>query len=234
MNALWLLQSALPLRGGLDVKTMISASTGQAGKTTAAACSRQTCEGCEIRGKLLCIHTRRDLLDFAVLVAVWAIPFVAGMVIGQFWVGLAVWLGLAALFFVYVEALVLCRHCPHYAEDGVLLKCHANWGFPKIPRFDPRPLNRAERVIWFTYGAVLFLFYVPFFAISQQWLLLALTTWALIAACWTVQRTQCTRCYHLSCPVNRVPEDVRKEFFKNYPDFATEGGQDHQDHAPVL
>jgi hypothetical protein len=200
-----------------------------ASKTTAAACSRQTCEGCEVHGRLLCIHTREDLMDFAVLVIAYMIPFMAGMVLGKFWIGLAVWMGLAVLFFGYVEALVLCRHCPHYAETGFLLRCHANWGLPKIPRFDPRPVNRVEGAVWLMYGAVLFLYYVPFFVVSQQWLLLALTTWALTAACWTVQRTQCTRCYHLSCPVNRVPEDVRNGFFKNYPEFAKawrQGGQD--------
>jgi hypothetical protein len=189
-------------------------------KTTAAACARDTCEGCEIEGRLLCIHTGRDLVDFAVLVVGWAIPFFAGMVIGNFWIPLAVWGGLAVLFFGYVEALVLCRHCPHYAEEGFLLSCHANSGLPKVPRFEPRPLNRLEQGVWLLYGAVLFLYHIPFFVISQQWILLAVTTWAAVVAAWTVQRTQCTRCYHLSCPVNRVPGDVRKGFFSNYPDFA--------------
>jgi hypothetical protein len=185
----------------------------------AAACTRQTCKGCELQGKLLCVHTPRDLLDFAVLFVVWAIPFLAGMILGRFWIGLAVWGALAVLFFGYVEALVLCRHCPHYAERGFTLSCHANWGLPKIPRFSPRPVNRLEGTVWLIYGAILFLYYVPFFVIGGQWLLLGITTWALIAAVWTVRRTQCTRCYHLSCPANCVPEDVRRVFFQNYPEF---------------
>ena len=198
----------------------MSTDKGYSNKTTAAACSRQTCDGCEIEGKLLCIHTKKDLADFAVLFLTWSIPFLAGMIIGKFWIGLAVWFGLAAVFFTYVEALVLCRHCPHYAEQGFLLKCHANSGLPKIPRFDPRPLNRIESVIWLLYVAILFLYYIPFFIISDQWLLLGLNTWALVAISWTLQRTQCTRCYHLSCPINRVPDDIREGFFKNYPEFA--------------
>jgi hypothetical protein len=40
-----------------------------------------------------------------------------------------------------------------------------------------------------------------------------------------VQRTQCTRCYHLSCPVNRVPEEVKVVFYQNYPDFAPKEGK---------
>lgn len=197
----------------------------QINKTTAAACSRQTCEGCSIEGKLLCIHTPADLADFFFPAFGVFIPFFAGMIIGRFWVGLAVWIGLAVLFFAYVEAFVLCRHCPHYAEEGFLLKCHANSGLPKIPKFDPRPLSRWEQVIWIGYVAVLFLYYVPFFVIGEQWLLLVLTSWASLTAAWTVWRTQCNRCYNLSCPVNHVPEGVKRGFFENYPAFARAWGR---------
>ena len=198
-------------------------------KITAAGCCRQDCAGCEIQGKLLCVHTSKDLIDFYVLFIGWVIPFIAGMIIGRFWMGLIIWTGLAALFFGYVEALVLCRHCPHYAEKGFWLRCHANWGLPKIPRFNPGPLKFWEKAIWLGCVAVLFLYYVPFFIFSRQWLLLLLTTTALITAIWTLQRTQCNRCYNLSCPVNRVPEDVKKAFFKNYPIFCDAWGKKEKD-----
>ena len=81
-------------------------------KRTAAACVRPTCEGCAIQARMLCLPTLTDVLDFYVLALPWFVAFFAGMILGRFWVGLAVWLGLAVLFFGYVEALVLCRHCP--------------------------------------------------------------------------------------------------------------------------
>jgi hypothetical protein len=193
---------------------------------TAAACRQKSCDGCEIQGRLLCVHKMPDLVDFLVLFLVYVIPFFAGMIIGKFWWGLVAWLGMAVLFFGYVEALILCRHCPHYAEEGFLLKCHANSGMPKFPKFDPRPMNKTEKAVWLVYVAVLFLWYVPFFVVSHQWLLLGITTVALISWVWTVQRTQCNRCYNLSCPVNRVPEDVREVFFRNYPTFAQAWGKD--------
>lgn len=142
------------------------------------------------------------------------------MFIGHFRIGLLVWIGLAILFFGFVEALILCRHCPHYKEKGFLLRCHANWGLPKIPAINTKPMNMAEKIIWLVYVAVLFLYYVPFFIISSQWVLLAVTTSALLTAVWTLQRTQCNRCYHLSCPVNRVPDDVKAVFYKNYPPYS--------------
>jgi len=192
-------------------------------KTTPVKCKNETCNGCSIEGKLLCNHTLSDLIDFYLLFMVFFVPFLAGMLIGNFHTALGIWGVLAGVFFLYVEALILCRHCPHYAEKGFLLSCHANWGLPKIPKFNPRPLNRIEQVSWLVYVAVLFLFYIPFFIISQQWLMLGLTTLGLVTFGWTVQRTKCNRCYNLSCPVNRVPEDIRKVFYENYPDFSGSG-----------
>jgi len=69
---------------------------------------------------------------------------------------------------------------------------------------------------------VLLLYYIPFFLLSRQWLLL-ITSWALLAWFWTLLRTQCTRFYHTFCPSNRVSEDVQREFFSNYPAFSEAG-----------
>ena len=44
-------------------------------KIIATACSQQSCEGCEIQGKLLCMHTPKDPFDFYVLFLGWGIPF---------------------------------------------------------------------------------------------------------------------------------------------------------------
>ena len=70
-------------------------------KMTAAACSQSECEGCEIQGKLLCVHKPKDLIDFYVLFMGWAIPFFSGMIIGKFWAGMMVWIVLAIIFFGY-------------------------------------------------------------------------------------------------------------------------------------
>jgi hypothetical protein len=203
------------------------------GTGTAAACSSKSCVGCPLEGRLLCRHTFGDLLDFGVLAVGFLIPFVAGMVIGGYWLALGLWLLLAAVFFGYVEALVLCRHCPHYAEEGFFLRCHANYGLPKIPGYSPRPLTRGEEILFFVYVGALGLYYVPFFVLSQQWLLLLIASWALVTWAWTLLRTQCTRCYHVFCPLNRVPEELRQEFFDHYPAFGEarrrfQGGSEQQ------
>jgi hypothetical protein len=84
---------------------------------------------------------------------------------------------------------------------------------------NPQPMNSFEKVAWLLYVAVLFLYYIPFFVISEQWLLLTITSSALIVTGWTMQRTQCNRCFNLSCPINRVPNDVKDSFFRHYPQF---------------
>ena len=39
----------------------------QPAETTAAACSRERCDGCEIRGDLICVATPLDLADFGIM-----------------------------------------------------------------------------------------------------------------------------------------------------------------------
>jgi len=190
----------------------------------ASACARETCEGCQIRGKLMCVHTKEELVKFWALFMMVAVPFLIGMIIGKHWLGLGLWVGFCVLFFGYFEALILCRHCPHYAEEGFLLQCHANAGMPKIPPFDPRPLNKIEQVSWLICAVALVFWFVPSFIIGQQWVLLVITSCAAITFFAGLQLTKCNRCYNLSCPINRVPADVRIEFFKNYPIFAEAWG----------
>ncbi len=199
--------------------------------STAAGCARlaeeKTCDGCEIEGRLLCLHAGQDLADFGLLVSLPLVPFLVGMVRGRHWKGLAVWFALAIAFFGYIEAHLLCRHCPAYLQRDRTLRCHANWGLPKFPEFDPRPMGRFEQVAWLAYVAVLFLYSVPFFIAKRQFLALALATYGTVVAVWEVQRTECSRCFLLSFPANRVPEDVRTVCYRNYPVFdqAREAGR---------
>jgi len=174
----------------------------------------------------MCVHTPKDLFKFWLLFIFYAIPFITGMILGQHWWGLGFWFGLAVIFFGYVEALILCRHCPHYAEDGFLLKCHANAGLPKFPTFNPKPLNRIGKAVWLVYTAVLVFGFLPFFFLGEQWLIFTITLAAAIFFIVVLQLTKCNRCYNLSCPINRVPEDVRTQFFMNYPIFAEAWGVD--------
>lgn len=190
------------------------------GTKTVAVLSRESCVGCPLEGKLLCRHLPRGLLDFGLLAVGFLVPFVAGMIIGGHWLALGVWLLLAAVFFGYVEALVLCRHCPQYAEERFVLRCGADHGLASVSGFSPGPLTRGEEIVFLSYVGVLGLYYAPFLLMSQQWLLLFVASLALATWCWMLVRTRCTRCCHIFCPVNRVPEELREELFDHCPTLA--------------
>lgn len=177
--------------------------------------------GCELDGKLICLHTKKDLLDFYVIVINIFIPFFAGMIAGGHWYGLLSWGFLAVIFFGYLEALILCRHCPHYKEEGNTLRCHANWGLPKIPAYDPRPMNHTEQIVWLFSAAVIMFYWVPFFIIAKQWTFLSWGLTSSTVSTYQMLRTKCNRCYMASCPINRVPEETRQIFYKYYPDHRT-------------
>jgi hypothetical protein len=189
-------------------------------KKTATECKNSTCDGCEIDGKIMCIHTKKQAFKFGLGSVPFMILLISGMIIGKFYLWLAIWFGLVIIFFVYVEVLILCRHCPHYAEPGKTLKCHANWGLPKISKYDPKPLTTTEKVVWIIYVLIMVLWYVPFFIISVQWIMFATTTIVWITGFTLLLTTRCTKCYVISCPLNRTPPEVRKIFFRNYPKFA--------------
>jgi len=61
----------------------------QSSRTTAAACSREACGGCEIEEKLICVAIPKDVVDLVVVFVNRFIPFLAGMMTGKFWIGLA-------------------------------------------------------------------------------------------------------------------------------------------------
>ncbi len=203
------------------------------GSRTAAARSRHSCVGCPLEGRQLCRHTPTGLLDFGLLAVGFFVPFVAGMILSGYWLAFGLWLLLAAAFFGYVEALVLCRHCPHYAGARLTLGCHADYGLARVPGFSPRPLTEREKMVFLSYAGVIGLYYFPFFVVGHQWLLLLIASGALATWCYTLVRTQCTRCCHVFCPVNRVPQELREEVFDHCTALAgarrlSQGGPEQQ------
>ena len=57
----------------------------------------------------------------------------------------------------------------------------------------------------------------PIFILSQQWLLLVINTWAFILATRMIMRTKCRRCYVVSWPLNRLPDELRQKVYERYP-----------------
>jgi hypothetical protein len=182
------------------------------GKNTPSFCSQPTCADCGLQGKTTCRQGCGDVLDFMIPATMFLIPFIGGMVVEGYWTALTVWGVLAAPYFVYFQARLVCRRCPHYNSDKMVLTCHAAFGLPKIPKYNPSPTTRGERFFLYAYLIVLFLYPFPFFLLSRQWLLIVVTGWALFSMVWFVQRRLCVQCINLFCPFNRLPADMKAKW----------------------
>lgn len=80
------------------------------------------CLNCPLDGRLLCRADPESLLGFAAI----ALPFMVSaaltllstvMITGRWWPQIA-YLAFLVLFFVALEARLLCRQCPQYAREG--------------------------------------------------------------------------------------------------------------------
>ena len=190
------------------------------------------CEGCELHGRLNCRWERRTLLKFLVIVA----PFVAVGVPGMYLAGLItgswrlqlLYVAFVVLFFTVLETRVLCRHCPFYSRGGSMLRCYANYGLPKLWRFQPRPTNLLEKAIlilsFLVMGGTPILIelngLVVLHGISSRQIYSGLTLASFLAVIgfFTLLGLKfCPRCVNFSCPFNRTPRELRKKYLDRNP-----------------
>lgn len=196
------------------------------------------CSRCELQGKLRCKFNRKDTAKFATYV----IPFffsgffgmcLTGIVTGN-WFFLIGYLSFLILFFTLIESRILCRHCPYYAKPGRSLKCYANEGFPKIWRYEPKPMNRIEKMsfiiciflfgsfpiftelygIWYlsinyaSYGLIAFLGFLGITIATS----LAVFAWII-----GLNLSFCSSCINFSCPFNKVPKKIVEPYLEKNP-----------------
>jgi len=185
-----------------------------------ATCASASCEGCEVSQKLHCHFRARDLAHFLLNALPPALLAGAGIVRVD-WRWLVPWLIAALGYFGFVEIRVMCSHCPHYAELGTSsLKCWANYGSPKLWKYRPGPMSRAE-TFWFFGGFIVILIYpLVFLLIGAQWFLLAMYVLTTAGAALTLLKSFCSQCINFACPLNRVDDATRQAFFECNPTVA--------------
>jgi len=198
------------------------------------------CTDCNLHAALNCRFEKKRLIGFIAMV----IPFATASVLGLYIVGtimgtqifLAAYAAFYLIFFVFIEPRILCRHCPHYAREGTIIRCHANYGLPKIWRYDPRPLNELEKTGVLTGFAVFglypiaveayglwTLFVVMGFVNPPGGLLLMgvtlLNTLSALALLLLLRRNYCTRCVNFGCPLNNTPNNLKTAYLTRNPDI---------------
>ncbi|MBN1426985.1 MAG: hypothetical protein JXB07_01290 [Anaerolineae bacterium] len=136
------------------------------------------------------------------------------------------WVILFLSYFGLIEIRVMCSHCPHYAEPRTLsLQCWANYGAPKLWEYRPGPMTRGENIVFFA-GLVLIAGYpLAFLMIGTQWLLLTIFVLTTAAMGTLMATLMCNHCMNFACPLNRVEQSVREDFFSRNPVVARAWGR---------
>lgn len=180
---------------------------------------QEACQRCSIRGQLMCRFRWSDLADFFLHVLPFLIAAMAGVIRAGYGRWLWAWLAYALFFFFVWEARVLCSHCPYWAGEGRVLRCHANYGVVKLWRYRPGPMSRGEQA-QFVIGALLLVgFPFPFLLLGGEHLLAAIGLAAAVSAAFHVWRHTCCRCIHFSCPANHVPKEMVDAYLERNPEM---------------
>ena len=186
---------------------------------------KSICNSCEIKGKLHCHSQRRLSMYFMLSFLTFFISVLLGLVYANYnlillFIILIVWFGYMLLFFNLWESRVLCSHCPYYAnENHRVLHCYANAGILKTSKYNPRPMNRSEK-IQFLIGVIILMGYpIPFLIIKQQYIFLSFSIIGIILWLILIQTKICTICINFSCPLNRVEKKYRDIFLKKNPEM---------------
>ena len=175
------------------------------------------CADCQGATYLMCRFDARDLVFFLAGFLPFGITAVAGMIQGGFGWFLLGGLAYSVFFFFVWEARVLCSHCPYWALEDRVLRCHANYGVIKIWRYRPGPMSRAEQ-FQFIVGALLFVVYpLVFMLAGRQYLLILIALASVGSAGLSLWRNGCSRCVNFSCPANNVPKEVVDSYLRQNP-----------------
>ncbi len=124
---------------------------------------------------------------------------------------------IAMIFFGGAEWYVLCRHCVCYEHSGKehgdenKFYCLANWGSPKLFKYEPSPVSTAGRAVFLIWGiGFSFLFPVLYLWDRLDWLIAyLLMTFAFLV---TLRHWGCSSCPNFGCALNCVSEENRKAF----------------------
>jgi hypothetical protein len=193
-------------------------------KKPIATCKSNSCDDCAINNNLHCHFRLKDWIHFLLIAFP---PFLLGGVgisHANGWL-LMPWIIFVVAFFGFIEIRVMCSHCPHYAESGTSLKCWANYGSPKLWKYRPGPMTLTEKTIFFGGFAIVWGYPLPFLILSKQLFLLVVYSMTTSGFFMTLINFMCSKCMNFACPLNRVDEKIRSQFFNRNPSVAEAWGK---------
>jgi hypothetical protein len=168
----------------------------------------------------MCRYETRDTVHFFMIFLPLLVTAIGGVIQSGYGWWLLGWLAYALFFFVVWEGRVLCSHCPYWAEEGRVLRCHANYGVIKLWKYRPGPMSRSEQA-QFLIGALLLVVYpLVFLILGHEYLLAVIGLVSATSFFYLLRRNICTRCINFSCPLNGVEAATREAFFARNPVIA--------------
>ena len=175
--------------------------------------SPEDCVDCSLKNKVRCEFKIKDTIIFFAPLIFFTIIAFYGMVISGYMLWIGIYLIFLALFYFIIENRILCSHCPYYAQEGKILKCHTHYGFYKAWRYRPGPMSHSEKILWLVGVFLSFLYPLIFLILGNQLILFLLSIAGIITWFPIIFIKSCNSCLNFSCPFNKVPEKVRKEYF---------------------
>ena len=175
------------------------------------------CDDCQIAEVLQCRFERQDLVSFLLNFLPFGTAAIAGTIIGGYGWYLLGWLAYAVSFFFIWEARVLCSHCPYWAEEGRILRCHANYGVLKIWQYRPAPTSTSEKAQFIVGALILIAYPFPFMLLGGQYVLALIALSTAFGFGFNLRRHACVRCVNFSCPLNGVPRPVVDAYLRRNP-----------------
>ena len=196
------------------------------------------CEECNLNGKLDCKLDKKQQKKSMITVFNFVIIATIGLIftglITGFWWFLTIFIIFIFLFFFVIEPKINCSHCPYYAENSKFMNCPGNNFFPKLWRYNPKPIKPIEKTgsimgfvfmglfpliseiygLWFIYSNTLNI--TQFINLSLT-ILIFLTIISYFIFISFFLLTFCPRCVNFSCKLNKVPKEIIEEYIKKNP-----------------
>ncbi len=196
------------------------------------------CNKCKNKGKLDCKLDKNQQKISMKTVFSFIIIATFGLIITgkitNFWWLLLIYIIFIVLFFFIIEIKLNCSHCPYYAENKKFLNCPGNNFFPKIWKYNPKPISPIEK-----FGSFLGFAFLGCFPIASElyciWFILSIDPnsniykilGSLVILITTIISYLvfislfllkfCPKCINFSCQFNKVPKDLVDEYMKRNP-----------------
>jgi hypothetical protein len=145
------------------------------------------------------------------------ITAIAGMIRAGFGWYLLGWVGVVIFLRFVGDGRALCSHCPYWAKEGRILRCHSNFGMIKLWRYRPEPLTKTEQTIFLISQFVIWAYPFPFLVLGGEYVLALIMASGVAALGWYSKQNKCSHCVNFSCPLNSMPKALADAYLRQNP-----------------